>query len=111
MSSQRAVFDTYRTIANGAISASFAAIGTPFTHLIRVFCITNNTDGDMIISTDGINNKIFMAKNSYKIYDISSNQEFNSPFYLPANTQFYVKQSTSPSTGDIYVEAIYGQGE
>ncbi len=111
MTSQTAVIDTYRTIAFGAISGTFAAVGTPSTHLVRVFCITNNTNGDLIFSTDGINNQLFVAQSSFKLFDLSTNKEINAPFFLPAGTQFYVKQSTAATSGAVYIETIYGRGE
>lgn len=111
MPSQTAAFDVYRTLPSSSVTSSFTAVGTPFTHLLRAICITNNTNGDMIFSTDGINNMLFVAANSFKLYDISSDREVNTQFYLPAGTQFYVKESTAPSSGAVYVEAIYGVGE
>ncbi len=111
MTSQIAVIDSLRSLANGSISGTYAAVGNPFQHLTRLICITNNTDGDMFFSTDGSTNMLFVAHNSFKLFDISTNKEVNSPFYLPAGTQFYVKQSTAPTTGAVYIEVIYGQGE
>lgn len=111
MSSERAVIDAYRTLGFGSISASYAAVGTPFTHLMRLICITNNTDGDMIFSVDGSTNQLFVAAGSFKLFDISTNKEISCQFYFPANTQFYVKQSSAPTRGAVYVEAVYGLGE
>jgi hypothetical protein len=110
MASQTAVIDAYRTLGHAAISGSYAAVGTQFTHMARVFCLTNNTDGDMIFSTDGATAQLFVAASSYKLFDLMTNKELSSPFFLPP-TQWYVKQSTAPSKGDVYVEEIYGQGE
>lgn len=110
MTSQTAAIDAYRTLGHAAISGTYAAVGSPFTHLIRLFCITNNTDGDMIFSLDGVNDMLFVAKNSFKLFDISTNKELSAPFYLPP-CQFLVKQSTAATTGDVYVEAVYGKGE
>jgi hypothetical protein len=111
MGSQIALFDAYRTLGHAAISGSYAAVGSQFTHLMRLICITNNTDGDMIFSVDGTTAQLFVAAASYKSFDFTTNKELSNPFYLPANTQFYVKQSTAPTKGDVYIEAVYGQGE
>lgn len=108
---QTAVIDSYRTLAFGGISASFAAIGSPFTHEMRIICVTNNTDGDMIFSTDGVNNMLFVAAGSFKLFDVCTNREQSSNLYFPANTQFLVKQSSAPTKGAVYVEAIYAQGQ
>lgn len=111
MASQTAVIDAYRTLAFGGISGSYAVVGTPFTHMTRLFCITNNTNGDLIFSLDGTTNQLFVAAASFKLFDLMTNKELSAPFFLPAGTQFYCKQKTAPSSGDVYIEAIYGQGE
>lgn len=111
MVSQTAVIDGYKTLVYTSISSSYAAVGTPFAHQLRLFCITNNTNGDMIFSTDASTAQLFVAKNSFKLFDLTTNKEVNTSFYLPANTQFYVKQSTAASSGDVYVEGVYGRGE
>lgn len=111
MAAQTAVIDAYRTLNYTGISGSFAPVGTPFKHLMRLFCITNNTNGDMIFSVDGVTNQLFVAKSSFKLFDLMTNKELSAPFYLPANTQWYVAQSTAATSGDVYVEAVYGQGE
>jgi len=49
---QVAVLDTLRTLANGSISGTYAAVGTPFTSPVRLICFTNNTDGDMLFTDD-----------------------------------------------------------
>ena len=107
-----ALFDAYRTLNESAISGSFAAVGTPFTHMTRMVCITNNTDGDMIFSTDGVTSMLFVPKNSFKLFDITTNRQNNAPeWVIQSGTQWYVKQSTAPTTGDVYVESVYGKGE
>ena len=113
MGSQIAVIDDYRTLDSASISGTFAAVGSPFTHLLRLICITNNTDGDLIFTTNIVSNQLFIAKNSFKLFDLSINKEgqYNDEFHLPKLTQFYVKQKTAPTAGDVYIEAIYGLGD
>jgi hypothetical protein len=110
MASQTAVIDAYQTLNYTGISGTFAPIGTGFTHLMRLFCVTNNTNGDMIFSVNGVTPQLFVPKNSFKLFDISTNKELSAPLYLPP-CQFYVKQSTAATSGDVYVEAVYGKGE
>ena len=106
----KAEFEPLRTLSNGGISASYAAIGTPTTHYIRAFCITNNTAGDMIFSIDNTvaAGQMFVARGSYKLYDVQSNmnQRADDKYVLPIGTIFYVKQSTAPVSGDVYVECL-----
>lgn len=107
-SSQIVEFETLRSIAHGSISSNYAAIGDPFSHPARMIVVHNNTDGDMILSNDGVNDKIFRAKTSSGVYDFNSNKDSNSPvFVFKKGTQLYVKQSTAPSAGDVLVEVIH----
>ena len=111
--SQIAEIDTIRTLDHTSISSSYATIGTALSHAVRLVCIINNTDGDMFASDDGVNDKLFIPKNSNRIYDLNANRDggLNQALKLPVNRQFYIKQSTSPSTGAVYLESWYAYGE
>ena len=107
----RAFFEPLRTLAFGGISGSYAAVGSPTDNVVKVFCITNNTQGDMIVSIDNTVSagQMYVAAGSYKLYDVQANMnaQFDDQFVFPVGTQFYVKQDTAPVDGAIYVEVIY----
>lgn len=111
MVSQIAVPDSYRTAAFGALTANYTAVGTPFLHSLRMFRIVNTTNTSAAFSVDGVNNHFILPAGTFVLYDVSANNEPNSPFYLPYGTQFYVKYLSAPASGDVYVEGIYGRGE
>lgn len=103
-------FDTIRTVAFGSISGTYAAVGTSFTNPVRLICFTNNTNGDMFFSVDGVNNHLFVAAGSFKLFDLSTNKHTYAPWWVLApGTQFYVKQSTAPTSGAVYIECLWGQ--
>ena len=109
MASAEAVsIDPIRSLAFGSISGTYAQVGGVFTRPIRLVCFTNNTDGDMFFSTDGSTNMLFVPAGSFKLFDLNTNQtqafSFSWPF--PVNTQIWVKQSTMPSKGTVYVECL-----
>ena len=107
--SQVCTIDTIRTLAFGGISGSYAKVGGVTTNGTRLICLTNNTDGDMFFSYDGINNMLFVAAGSFKLFDICSNRDdTNGVYLLPSSQQWYVKQSTAPSKGAVYIEVLYG---
>lgn len=107
--SEVAVIDTLRTLANGSISGVYAAVGVPTSYPSRVICFTNNTDGDMYFTDDPTRDEIFVAKGAFKLFDVTTNQaKVDGFFAFPARQQFYVKQSSAPSTGSVYIEVIYG---
>ena len=107
-----AVIDTLRTINFSGISAVYAPVGPSFSHVTRIVCFTNNTDGDMFVSTDGVVDMLFLPANSFKLFDLSTNRaDYNSLWSFPEKLQILVRQSTAPSKGDFYVECIYASGE
>ena len=110
MSTNIARVDALRSLGFASISGTFTAVGTAFAHPMRIIRFINTTDGDMIFSFDGTTNNLFVPSNSFVLFDISTNGE-GEVFRISARTQIYVKQSTAPTSGSVYVEAIYAQGE
>lgn len=102
--------DNLRSLAFGSISGTYAAVGVPFLHPVRLICLTNTTDGDMLFSDDGVNDKLFIPAGGFKLFDLTTNR-FNGAQYwvLPIHTQLYVKQSTAPTLGAVYIECLWGQ--
>jgi len=107
----RAFFEPLRTLGFAGITAAYAVVGSATTHMTRAFCITNNTAGDLIFSTDNtlVAGELFVAARSYKLFDIQSNinPQFDDKYVLEVGTQFYVKQVTAPVSGDVYIEILY----
>ena len=101
--------EALRSLVYTSTSGSYAAVGTPLVYSARILSFVNNTDGDMIFSTDGTTDQFFLPKNSYKIFDFCTNRlESDSHFVMAAGTQFYVKRSTTPMNGSVYIESLYG---
>ena len=106
---QRVQFDTIRTVAHASITSSYVALGGALGFTTRIICITNNTDGDMLFSLDGTDDEMFVAAGSYKTYDFNTNRDLQDPmFALAVGQQFYIKYSSSPSKGAVYIECVYG---
>lgn len=106
--------DEFRTLAFGSITAAFVPVGNALTHNWRAFRIINKTDGDMIFSVDGTTNNLFVPANSFVLYDISTNSSPSGPtatLVFSLGTQFFVKQSTAPTLGAVYIEGIYERGQ
>lgn len=110
MGRQTVSIDTIRYLAHGSITSSLAAIGGPFANPVRLMYITNNTDGDMFFSIDGVNNQLFVAAGSYKTFDFNTNRTHVDQYWvLPIHTQLYVAYSTMPTKNSVYVECLWGQ--
>lgn len=106
--------DALRSSAYSAITTSYTAVGTPLTHLWRLFKITNASDGDMLFSFNGTTDNMFLPANTFTLYDISTNSSPLSQIdnlLLGIGTQLYVKYSTAPTKGAVYFEGMYAQGE
>lgn len=113
MSAKKVYFDTIRTLAFGGISGAYAAVGTPATINPRIICITNNTAGNMIFSTDNTNasGQIFIPSGGFRLLDLTSDlvPGKDDSFEIAVGTQFYVKALTAATTGAVYIEFIYAQ--
>jgi hypothetical protein len=107
----RAFADPLRSLGFASISAAYAAVGSPLEHPIRAFCISNNTEGDLIFSDDNtvVEGKWFVAAGSFNKWDVQSNMnaQFDDKYVMPIGTQFYVKQLESPVSGAVYIEIFY----
>jgi len=66
-------FDALKTKAFGAITASYTTFGTPISKNLRVLKITNNTNGDMLVSFDGTTDNVFIPANGFVLYDFATN--------------------------------------
>jgi hypothetical protein len=109
-------FDTLKSLNFSAISAAYAALGSVVGHNWRIVKIINNTDGDLIVSTDDTNasGEDFIPAYSFVLYDFATNNDPDIPtdiLVVAKNTQFYIKQSTAPSKGDVWLSAVYAKGQ
>jgi hypothetical protein len=108
--SKNAFFEPLRSLPFGGISVVYAPLGTPLAHRVSGFCITNNTSGDMIVTTDDtvVAGEMFVAAGSYKLWDVQANMnaQFDDEYVFPIGTQVSVKQSTAPVDGAVYLEVL-----
>lgn len=105
--------DEIRTLAFGAINGlTYTALGGDFDHPMRMIKITNNTDGDMLFSFDGVTNNLFIPAGGFTLHDVTTNRENNGVYFVfNSGTQVFVKYNTAPTSGDVWLECLYGQGE
>ena len=108
--SVKALFQPLRSRAASDISSSYAVVGTEIDVPFRIFRINNATQGNLLLSTDGTTDMIFIQAGAAVIYDVSTNKQLEPVFAFPAKTQFYVKQVSAPTSGSVYIEVIYGIG-
>lgn len=104
-------FDSVRSVAFGSITASYVALGTAFSHEMRILHFINNTNGDVMLSFDGVNDNIPVIANTFSLYDFTSDQDANEKLRIQSGSQIYIKYIGAPSTGTFYLAAVYGKGE
>jgi len=106
-------FDSLRTLGFASITAIYQPLGTAISHNWREWKLTNATNGNMLISFDGINDNMFVPANSFTLFDITtnSNQSSSVGMMMSRGTQFLIKYSSIPTSGSVYLEGIYEKGQ
>jgi hypothetical protein len=94
--------EAIREVAFGAITAAFVQMGAVFAGPLRIICLTNDTDADVYFSFDGTTNQLRLKAGTFKLFDCKTNDGF-----FNTGQAIYVKYVTAPSSGLVYVEAIY----
>jgi hypothetical protein len=106
----RVLPELVRTLAFGGISGAYAVVGTPLLNPARIIIFQNFTDGDMMISFDGVNDHLPVAKTGFVLLDVTANKTGSvQGFSIAQGTQFYIKQISAPSTGSFYISSFYGK--
>lgn len=102
--------DPVRSLGFASISGAYAAVGGIFLHPVRLICFTNTTDGDVFFSDDAVTDKLFIPKGGFKLFDLTTNKyEATKQWVLAVGTQFFVKQSSAPTLGSVYIECLWGE--
>jgi hypothetical protein len=107
--SSRVFFEPIKSLGFAGISGAYASIGAPTTHPVRICRIDNNTEGDLMITTNLSQDEIFMAAGSFMLLDLQTNRmpRTDDMFVFEVGTQFSVKQITAPVSGAVYIMCIY----
>lgn len=107
--SARARFIELRGEASPIALTPWVAVGSPIEEPLRILKISNNTDQNIIISTDAATEMEFVAANGFSLWDLGANQDWQaSTLQFARGTQFYVKAATAPTTtGDVIITGIY----
>jgi len=106
----RAAFEPVKSLAFGSIGAAYMGVGTAFSKPIRILILQNLTDGIVWFSFDGVNDHVPLASISYIILDLTSNKGSGGGWFIDEGTRVYVKQlGAAPTSGSVYVSALYGK--
>lgn len=105
-----AAFDTLRSVAFGSITTSYTIVGPVLPNPAVAIAFKNNTDGIILVSTDGINDMLVYPATSYGVYDVRTNAPRDTDYLLGKGEAFTIKYSGSaPSSGSFYIEVLLAQ--
>ena len=83
--------EAIREIAAGSISTSYQLLGSVFTRDAFRIWLTNNTNGDIYLSTDGVTDMKKLPAQSGRANDDKTNDMFRK-----AGTQWYIRFDVAP---------------
>lgn len=107
----RGEFEELRTLAFGGISSSYAPVGAATEHRIRLVCFNNSTNQDILVSLNGVTDRLRVVANGFKLLDVSTNTDCSNALFLPIGTTFYIKDEGSAATsGKFWIETLYAAG-
>lgn len=85
--------DPIRELAGTAITGTYQVLGGPLTIDAFRLTWTNNTNGDIYVSTDGVTDMMKFAAQSARITDDKSDDLFRIH-----KTQFYIRYDVAPGS-------------
>jgi len=101
--------ETLRSLAFGGISGTFAAVGAVLANPISSYKISNDTDANLIISYDGVNDHEFVASNSFVLFDAGANKSNRGQgLFLSQGDRLFVRQEVgAPTSGNVYFSVYF----
>lgn len=113
----QAAFEIAKTADHTGVGAAYAPLGNPLSQPAQSLIITSTLghgqgqDTSCWISTDGVNDHLFVKGKSSIVIDVSGNKQAAGKLSFPKGTQFYVKTGpdATPNTGDISLTTIYAR--
>lgn len=105
-------FEELRSVDFNSVSGTYAGVGDSFSNPVRLLCIDNTLDQNILVSFDGITDHTFVSANGFKLLDYCSNKSVTAGLSeQPAGTRVYVKEESSAATsGNVYVTVVYAAG-
>jgi|694.fasta_scaffold06999_18 hypothetical protein len=90
------------------IPAAFTPLGTPVDQPLRILKISNTTDQNISLSTDGVTIHDYIPANGFVLYDLGTNRaSMGSTLQFPALTQFYIAADVITTSGLVILTGIY----
>jgi hypothetical protein len=111
MTSQVVRVDALQSLPAVSISSSYNQVAALY-HPTRLLKIVNTCNADVFISFDGSTDNDYVPAGGFTLYDCTTNKTNNTTYFVfQRGTGIYVRSTGAPSSGAVYVVAIYGNGE
>jgi len=100
-----------QSMAFGSITGSYTIISsTGLPYPCRILNFQNATNAPIYISFDGVNDHIYLAAESFQLFDFGTNRgERASELSVSQGTKFFVKFASAPTSGLVAVSGFYAQ--
>lgn len=121
INAMRSAYEPLRVIAFGSILGAYDPVnvnpvlrgylGTPLAQTARIVTIKNNTNSDVYISLDGIEDHEWLPASTFDKNDHSTNHANTNGGFLgvPAFTQFFIRYGAgAPISGQVTLSIVYG---
>lgn len=95
------------SLAFGSIVANYTAIGT-VTKPARIIYISNLTDALLQFSFRSPDDHFVLPSGGFLLLDVASDQTDPQGLFVSVGTVISVKRIGTPTTGSVYVTAMYG---
>lgn len=104
--------DVLRVVAGAAIPAAYdptVTVGPKFEHQMRIIKFFNDTDADVFISFNAVDDNEIIPPQGFVLLDITTNKK-------PTDTGFFIAKETiifprgASTTGNFYVSAYFARG-
>src|SRR5258708_5432067 len=95
-----------RTAAFGDITGSLTALGSPYSHPVRVYFFTNGTDATIYVSWNGTDNHFAILSGNSLSLDIVANKSIDNGLYLETGKSTYIAYATAPTIGNVYLSVV-----
>lgn len=104
----KAFNETLRSYDSSGGNSTYQAIGSAFTHPIRMLKFKSDSTVDIMISYDGVTDHDIILAGDREIEDLTANKTISEGLVRKHGTQIYA--SSAAGTGNLYVTAIYASG-
>lgn len=101
----RIIPDSLRSRASSTMTASYQTLGSALSYPVCLIKCINNSNQDVLISWDGVNDHDIVPAGSFFLYDVCSDAGAQRGLYVGKGTQFWVKGTAG--TGTVYLANFY----